>query len=203
MRLKIASVGEPVLRTVAQSLSKEQILGSAIQSLIEFMRDTVRDAPGVGLAAPQVGESLRLAVIEDKIEYHKTLTETELKERERCEIPFHVIVNPVLELLLDEPNVTFYEGCLSLPGYTALVPRAKAVRVTCLDHRGEPRVIEATGWYARILQHEIDHLHGTLYIDRMHTRSLSTLENYTRHWKNHSPEAVSSDEFYRSCAPLN
>ena len=187
MRLKIASVGEPVLRAVAQDLSKEQVLSPTIQSLIEYMRDTVRDAPGVGLAAPQVGESLRLAVIEDKIEYHKTLTETELKERERCEIPFHVIVNPVLELV-GESSVTFFEGCLSLPGYTALVPRVKTVRVTCLDHRGEPRIIEASGWYARILQHEIDHLHGTLYIDRMDTRSLSSLENYTRHWKNHSPE---------------
>jgi len=66
MRLKIASVGEPVLRAVAQDLSKEQVLSPTIQSLIEYMRDTVRDAPGVGLAAPQVGESLRLAVIEDR-----------------------------------------------------------------------------------------------------------------------------------------
>src|SRR5580698_4752186 len=185
MRLKIVTVGEPVLRTPAQELSKEQILSPSIQNLIEYMRETVRDAPGVGLAAPQVGESLQLAVIEDKAEYQKTFTEAELKERGRKPIPFHVLVNPVIEVR-GEPTATFFEGCLSLPGFTALVPRAQEVRVTCLDHRGEPRVIEASGWYARILQHEIDHLNGTLYIDRMQARSFSSLENYTRHWKDRS-----------------
>ncbi|WP_158791968.1 peptide deformylase [Granulicella sp. L60] len=182
MRLKIVQVGEPVLRAPSQELSKDQILSPKIQNLIEYMRETVRDAPGVGLAAPQIGESLRLAVIEDKADYQKSLTQDELKDRERREVPFHIIVNPVIELLT-EPTVTFFEGCLSLPGFTALVSRAKAVRVHCLDHRGESRIIEASGWYARILQHEIDHLNGALYIDRMQTRSFSSLENYTRHWK--------------------
>jgi peptide deformylase len=182
MRLKILQVGEPILRNPSQKLSKEQILGPEIQNLIEYMRETVRDAPGVGLAAPQVGESLQLAVIEDKAEYQKSLTEDERRERDRSEVPFHVIVNPTIELLTD-PTEIFFEGCLSLPGFTALVPRAKSVRVHCLDHRGEPRVIEASGWYARILQHEIDHLNATIYIDRMQTRSFSSLDNYTRHWK--------------------
>jgi peptide deformylase len=189
MRLKVVNVGEPVLRATAQELSREQILSSSIQNLIEYMRETVRDAPGVGLAAPQVGESLQLAVIEDKAEYHKGLSASELKERGRSEVPFHVIVNPLIELLC-EPATTFFEGCLSLPGYTALVPRATEVRVTCLDHQGEPRIIEASGWYARILQHEIDHLNGTLYIDRMHANSFSSLENYARHWKDKPIEAV-------------
>ena len=182
MRLKIVNVGEPALRAASRELSKEQIQSPSIQNLIEYMRETLRDAPGVGLAAPQVGEPLRLAVIEDRAEYHKLLTETELKERGRSEIPFHVIVNPVLELV-SESSETFFEGCLSLPGFTALVPRAKQVRVSCLDHHGESHVIEASGWYARILQHEIDHLNATLYIDRMLAHSFSTLENYTRHWK--------------------
>jgi peptide deformylase len=189
MRLKIATVGEIVLRRTARELSKEQILSPSIQDLIEHMRETLRDAPGVGLAAPQIGESLQLAVIEDRAEYHKTLTEPELKERGRTEVPFHVIVNPVLELR-GAPSVTFFEGCLSLPGYGAMVSRETDVRVTCLDHRAEPQVIEASGWYARILQHEIDHLRGTLYIDRMHPRSFSSLENYTRHWKNQSSASV-------------
>jgi peptide deformylase len=182
MRLKIVQVGEPVLRAATRELSKGQILSPSIQALIEHMRETVRDAPGVGLAATQVGESVRLAVVEDRIEYHKSFTESELRERGRTAIPFHVIVNPVIDPVSD-PAATFFEGCLSLPGFTALVPRAKLVRVRCLDHRGEPRIIEASGWYARILQHESDHLHGTLYIDRMLTHSFSTLENYTRHWK--------------------
>jgi peptide deformylase len=183
MRLKIMNVGEPSLRAASQQLSKEQILSPSIQNLIEHMRETLRDAPGVGLAATQVGESLQLAVIEDKLEYHKLLTETELKERGRSTVPFHVIVNPVLELVT-ESSGTFFEGCLSLPGFTALVPRAKQVRVRCLDHQGEPKVIETSGWYARILQHEVDHLNATLYIDRMLAHSFSTLDNYTRHWKN-------------------
>ena len=182
MRLKIVGAGEPVLRAPCSVLSKEQIRSPSIQDLVDLMRETVRDAPGVGLAAPQVGESMQLAVIEDKLEYHELLTEKELKERERSAIPFHVIVNPALELLT-EPTQTFFAGCLSLPGFTALVARAREVRVHCLDHSGEPRIIDASGWYARILQHEIDHLHGTLYIDRMQARSFSTLENYTRHWK--------------------
>src|ERR1700722_20304909 len=113
MRLKIASVGEPVLRASSRELSREQILSPSIQSLIESMRETVRDAPGVGLAAPQIGESLQLAVIEDKAEYQKTFTEAELKERGRKVIPFHVLVNPVIELR-GEPIATFFEGCLSL-----------------------------------------------------------------------------------------
>jgi peptide deformylase len=182
MRLKIVSVGEPVLRTRSNPLAIDQLLSPAVQDLIEYMRETVRDAPGVGLAAPQVGEALQMAVIEDRIEYHKTLSEAELRVRDRHEVPFHVIVNPVIELT-GEPTENFYEGCLSLPGYTALVPRAKQVRVTCLNHRGESQVIQASGWYARILQHEIDHLHGTLYIDRMDTRNFSTLDNYVRHWR--------------------
>jgi peptide deformylase len=88
VRLKIVNVGEPVLRTRSRKLSRKEILSPAVQSLIEYMRETVRDAPGVGLAAPQVGESLQLAVIEDKAEYHKTLAESELRERD-AEARFH------------------------------------------------------------------------------------------------------------------
>jgi peptide deformylase len=183
MRLKIVQVGEPVLRKAAQELSRDQLLSPSVQSLLEYMRETMRDAPGVGLAAPQIGEALQLAVIEDKPDYHKGLTEAELKERDRTEIPFHVIVNPVIELLT-EPSEIFFEGCLSLAGYMALVPRAKRVRVRYLDHKGESKTIETTGWYARILQHEIDHLNGTLYIDRMQSRSFCSIENYTRYMKN-------------------
>jgi peptide deformylase len=193
MRLKIVNVGEPILRAVSRQLSKEQMLSPSIQTLIEYMRETVRDAPGVGLAAPQIGESLQLAVIEDRAEYRAALTESETRARGRTDVPFHVIVNPVIELLAD-PTEIFFEGCLSLPGFTALVPRAREVRVQCLDHRGEPRTIEASGWYARILQHEIDHLRGTLYIDRMRSQSFSSLENYNRHWKTQQPNTQGSGD---------
>ncbi|HTF71236.1 MAG TPA: peptide deformylase [Edaphobacter sp.] len=189
VRLKIVSVGEPVLRAEAQELSKEQILSSSVQGLIEYMRETVRDAPGVGLAAPQVGESFQLVVIEDKVEYQVNLTEAELIERERRPIPFHVLVNPEIQLLAPL-DATFFEGCLSLPGFVAMVPRARRVSVKALDHLGEPVNIEAEGWYARILQHEIDHLRGTLYIDRMWSRSFCSLDGYNRHWKSKSTEEL-------------
>ena len=77
----------------------------------------------------------------------------------------------------------FFEGCLSLTGFTALVPRAPAATVACLDHKGEPKIIHASGWYARILQHEIDHLHGSLYIDRMNPRTFMTVDNFNLFWK--------------------
>lgn len=182
MILKIYSAGHPVLRQRARTLSQEEIQSTFIQDLIVNMRETMRDAPGVGLAAPQIGQSLQLTVIEDRVEYHKGLTEAELKERERTPVDFHVIINPELELL-SPLEVIAHEGCLSIPGFMASVPRARSVRVTCLDENGSSRVIEAQGWYARILQHEIDHLHGRLYIDSMQSPSFTTLENYQRHVK--------------------
>ena len=100
-------------------------------------------------------------------------------------VPFHVLINPEVELL-SPPDVSFFEGCLSLPGFVAIVPRARTVRVRALNEAGEPIQIEAEGWYARILQHEIDHLKGTLYIDRMWSRSFSSLDNYNGHWKSKS-----------------
>jgi len=189
MRLKIVQAGDLVLRQQARPLSAEEILSANIQQLIEHMKETMRDAPGVGLAAPQVGMSLQLAVIEDRAEYSKDVSAEQLLERERKPVPFHVIINPKIVSTSGAP-VEFFEGCLSLAGFCALVPRSRTVRVECLDEKGTPRVIEASGWYARILQHEIDHLNGTIYIDRMHSRSLTTLENLTRFWKNKSIQEV-------------
>ncbi len=187
MRLKIVQAGEPVLRQPAKPVNKTELAGSEIQSLIEAMRATMHDAPGVGLAAPQVGLSLQIAVIEDKPDYTRDVKPAVLRERERKPVPFHVIVNPQITLL-GNPDVEFFEGCLSLTGFTAVVPRTRAVRVDCLDHRGTPKTIEASGWYARILQHEIDHLQGTVYIDRMYPRSFMSLDNFNRYWKE-KPEA--------------
>jgi peptide deformylase len=181
MSVNIRQVGEPVLRQRARPLTLEEIRSAPIQRLIEEMRDTMRAAPGVGLAAPQIGQSLRLAVIEDREEYLQGIAPTILQERARTVVPFHVIVNPRLTVLQDDPAV-FFEGCLSLDSFAALVPRALSVRVDCLNERGEPVVLQAQGWYARILQHEIDHLNGTLYIDRMLSRSFMSIENLTKHW---------------------
>ena len=188
MILKICEVGTPVLRKTARSLSVEEVRSKEIQNLIGYMRDTMRDAPGVGLAAPQVGEPLQIAVIEDKAEYQKGLTPQQLSERQRVPVNFHVIINPQIDLLTP-PDVSFHEGCLSLPRLMAMVARSRSVRVTCLDEHGELRVIEAVGWYARILQHEIDHLHGRLYIDSMQPETLTTIDNYQR---NNNPVSTSA-----------
>jgi peptide deformylase len=185
MRIKISGVGEPVLRNAARQLRSEEIGSGRIRELIGHMRETLADAGGVGLAAPQIGEPLQLAIVEDKEENQVTLTPTELAERERRPIPFHVLINPQVELL-SPPDASFFEGCLSLAGFVAIVPRARKVRVRALNEAGEPIQIEAEGWYARILQHEIDHLKGTLYIDRMWSRSFTSLDHYNRHWKSKS-----------------
>jgi peptide deformylase len=166
---------------MAAPLTADEIRSEAMQQLIESMRETMRDAPGVGLAAPQVGVSVQVAVIEDRAEYQTGAPPESLAARERGPVPFHVIINPQL-VPVGDGVAEHFEGCLSVAGYSAIVPRAREVRVECLDERGEPRVIEARGWYARILQHEIDHLRGTLYVDRMDTRSFATVENQRRYW---------------------
>jgi peptide deformylase len=182
LKLEIVQAGNPVLRQRARLLTPAEISTKQIQNLIEAMRDCMREAPGVGLAAPQVGLPLQLAVIEDRQEYMKDAAAEYLQERERRPVPFHVIINPALTEIAGE-KAEFFEGCLSLAGFSALVPRARRVRVECLDEQGRKKTIEASGWYARILQHEIDHLHGGLYIDRMRSRTFTSIENWSEFWK--------------------
>jgi peptide deformylase len=181
MTLSIVQAGEPVLRRPARPLRPNEIRSHEIRELIEEMREAMHAAPGVGLAAPQIGRGIQLAVIEDREQYMKDWTPEQLAARERKPVPFQVIINPKLTLLGDQ-NVEFFEGCLSVQGLMALVPRSRRVRVECLDETGEKRIIEAAGWHARILQHEIDHLMGTLYVDRMVCRTLMTVENYKKFW---------------------
>lgn len=182
MKLKIVQVGDPVLRQTARELSATEILSDPIQQLIALMKETMHDAPGVGLAAPQIGESLQLVVIEDCAEYHVNITPEQAKQRQRVPVPFHVIINPKITVGHNE-SVEFYEGCMSVAGLVGLVPRALTVSVECLNENAQPVTIHASGWYARILQHEIDHLHGTLCIDHMKMHSLTSLENFNRYWK--------------------
>ena len=182
MELEIVQAGHPVLRQQARSLTPGEIAGKEIQTLIESMRKTMYEAPGVGLAAPQIGLSLQLAVIEDRAEYHKDVSAEQLRERERRPVPFHAIINPRITERSDDV-AEFFEGCLSLPGFSALVPIARTVRVEFLSERGMKETLEASGWFARILQHEIDHLHGTLYIDRMDSRTFASLDNWNQFWK--------------------
>lgn len=179
--LEIIQIGDPVLRKTARELSREEILSKEIQQLIENMKNTMKNAPGVGLAAPQIGKSIQLIVIED-ID-HSHLTPKQIAERKRYPVPFHVVINPKIFFEENAKKVEFFEGCLSVPNFIGRVPRAESVRVECLNERAEPVVINAKGWYARILQHEIDHLKGTLYVDRVQLPTLTTDENYIKFWK--------------------
>jgi peptide deformylase len=189
LKLKIVQIGDPVLRQRARELTVDELRSLPIQQLIDFMKETMRDAPGVGLAAPQVGMSLQLAVIEDRAEYLQDVSEEDRRMRERQPVPFHVIANPRI-ISSEGPSREFFEGCLSLAGFMALVPRADAVTIECLDETGKQKVITATGWYARILQHEIDHLNGSIYVDHMYTRTLTTLDNFNRNWKRKTPQEI-------------
>jgi peptide deformylase len=180
--LPIVECGDPVLRRPAEPVDPAALQTSELQRLITQMRATMEAAPGVGLAAPQVGAPIQLAVMYDGPERWSQLTENERTVRERNGVPFTVLVNPVLLPVEDSETVSFYEGCLSVPGLTGVVSRPRAVRVRALDQHGQPVDRVFSGWTARIVQHEVDHLAGRLYLDRVESRSLSTTGNYTRLW---------------------
>ncbi len=187
--LKIVQLGDPVLRQLARAMTAEELLSPNMQQLIALMRETMRDAPGVGLAAPQIGESRQLVVIEDPPHLQAGLTPEQLAERERAAVPFHVLVNPTITVLGDEV-VEAFEGCLSFAGFQMIVPRARRVRVDALDECAQPISVEASGWYARILQHEVDHLNGIVCCDRMRSRTLMTVDNAARRWRGMAPAEV-------------
>lgn len=171
----IVQLGDPVLRARAVEVAPERIGTPELKALVARMIDSMRKAPGVGLAAPQIGVGLRVIVLEDRPELMTKLTEAERIERERVAFGTRVFVNPVLRPVGDEKR-TFFEGCLSVNGYVGLVERFAEVEVTGLDERGAPQTWRVRGWPARILQHEIDHIEGTVYVDRMLTRSFTNAE---------------------------
>jgi peptide deformylase len=158
--LKVARIGHPAIRRGARPLNDEELRSAALQRLIDDMVDTMKEYEGVGLAAPQVHLDLRLAVIE--------VPAGDGREA----VPLTVLVNPELERVGKE-IVDGWEGCLSIPDLRGITPRAKRVRVKALDRELKPLVIETAGFFARVLQHECDHLDGKVYMDRM--RDLSSL----------------------------
>jgi peptide deformylase len=179
--LKVINNGHPLLRQKARPVTNAEIISHNMKRLITFMYDTMTDYDGAGLAAPQVNIDQQIILIEYKKEYLKGIRRKVILERDIQEIPFQILFNPILTPT-DNNKTVFFEGCLSVPDSRALVQRHLNVDVTALDIKGQPITIHATGWYARILQHEIDHLNGKLYIDRMFTRSFTTTEHYERLW---------------------
>jgi peptide deformylase len=185
--LPIIQCGDPVLRRAAEPVDPADLRTARLRRLIAQMRATMEAAPGVGLAAPQVGVSLQLAVMQDDPERWGHLNEEERAARERDALPFTVLVNPAVTPVDGDGLAGFYEGCLSVPGLAAVVARPRAVRVKALDSRGEAVDRVYSGWPARIVQHETDHLGGRLYLDRAEARSLTTADNYARLWAGRPP----------------
>jgi len=175
---KIAQLGEPLLREPSQPISLDELPSQKLQTLIDDMIETMRDADGAGLAAPQVYEPIRLAVIE-------------VKENPRYPafppVPLTVLVNPVVtpevsarDLSADDA-VEMFEGCLSVPGVRGRVRRPRRVRVHGYDRNGRPLELLWEGVCAAIVQHELDHLDGVLFVDRADPRSFTFLREYERY----------------------
>jgi peptide deformylase len=176
--LKIAQLGEPVLRRKADSIPVREIGSARIQRLIDDMIETMHDADGAGLAAPQVYESLQLCVIE--VDKNPRYPQFE-------SIPLTVLINPIVtplvgmgEQLAPEDSFQMYEGCLSVPGMRGQVTRPRKVRVEALDRAGNALDFVWESFRAVVVQHETDHLNGTLYVDRADPRTLTFLREYER-----------------------
>ncbi|MFJ8153605.1 peptide deformylase [Streptomyces sp. NPDC094468] len=185
--LPIVAAGDPVLRRGTERYDG-QLGPGLLARFVRALRDTMHAAPGVGLAAPQVGVALRIAVIEDPA----PVPEEVAVARGRVPQPFRVLVNPVYEPVGDG-RAAFFEGCLSVPGYQAVVARHAEVRLRGLDEHGVAVDEVFTGWPARIVQHETDHLDGTLYLDRAELRSLSSNETAATRWTDPTPRAAATE----------
>lgn len=182
--LPIVAAGEAVLRGVAEPYDG-QLDDALLDRFVAALRETMHAAPGVGLAANQVGIPLSIAVVEDRAQG----TPEALEARARTPLPFRVLVNPAYEPEGDT-RAAFFEGCLSVPGWQAVVARHAAVRLRGQDEHGRSVDEVFTGWPARIVQHETDHLGGILYLDSALSRSLSTNEAVAEHWSQPTPETA-------------
>jgi peptide deformylase len=172
--LKVARMGHPILRAKALPVPPDQILTAPIQRLIDDMFETMREYSGIGLAAPQVHQGLRVFVA--------GLREGDVGQAvpDDGEMPFMALINPELTMV-GEVADEGWEGCLSIPDIRGLVPRASGVRVQAFDRAGKRVSFTASGLPARVIQHENDHLDGVLFFDRMRSlESLAFIEEYRR-----------------------
>ena len=165
---EIIKMGNPVLREVAEDFTIEEIGSAATRSLVEDMWDSMEAAGGIGLAAPQIGISKQLAVIR--------LQEQSDRYPDMEDSQDYVIFNPKITIL-DKTEQGFWEGCLSIPGLRGFVERPRNIRVDYLDEDAKPKSIEIDEFLATVFQHEIDHLMGRLYVDRMKDITTLTYED--------------------------
>lgn len=153
----VTRMGNPILREQAQVVTREWLKTDDFTQLIIDMKDSMKGHGGIGIAAPQIGVSKQIALIE-LMGFNRYGQEVNL--------PLTAFINPKIEYLTTEVQ-GFWEGCLSVPGLRGFVERPKKVRVSYMDDKGVDQVIEAEGFLATVLQHELDHLFGVLYIDRI------------------------------------
>lgn len=172
----IIQAGHPVLRHVAAPYDG-QLSDAELGHLIDLMRSVMHKAPGVGLAAPQLGIPLQLAVLEDQFDVDPEVAAV----RGREPLPFFAMLNPRYQPL-GTATAAFYEGCLSIGGLQAAVLRPESVRLDYTTPDGTQLERSFSGWQARIVQHESDHVHGVLYLDRAELRSLSCNAEYAARW---------------------
>jgi peptide deformylase len=172
----IVQAGHPALRQRAAAFDG-QLSSDQLERLIALMRQVMHEAPGVGLAAPQLGIPLQIAVVEDQFDVDPEAAAL----RKRRPLDFLALLNPRYTPLGTE-YASFYEGCLSLNGLQAVVTRPENVLLDFQAPDGSPVQREFAGWQARIVQHETDHLNGVLYVDRAQLRSLSSNAEYAAHW---------------------
>ena len=166
-------MGHPTLRRPARHLRPDEIRGGAIQSLLTDLRDTLREAGGIGIAAPQINESVRLAIIE--------IPGGASRYGELEPMPLKVFINPSIQVL-DPSTGGFWEGCLSVPGLRGFVERPQKVKVILTNLRGETEELEFSGFRATVVQHELDHLDGKLFVDRVtDPTKLAFEEEYERY----------------------
>jgi peptide deformylase len=164
---RVLQMGHPLLREVAPMLRHEQFDGEPVRQLIADMVDTLNDYGGIGLAAPQIGEAMRLAIIE--------IPGGMTRYGELAAMELTVFINPVIEVL-DPATAGYWEGCLSVPGLRGYVERPQHVLIRYLSELGEARELELRGFPATVFQHEFDHLDGKLFIDRIADRTLLAFE---------------------------
>ena len=182
--LKVARMGHPVLRTPARALNPSEVKSPRIQRLIDDMFETMSEYQGVGLAAPQIHEDLRLFVAGFAPD-----PDADADEEEDEQVPQMAIINPVITPVGAE-LVEDWEGCLSIPDIRGKVPRARQIVVRALDRRGKAVELRASGFTARVIQHETEHLDGVLFLDRMKTfESLTFIEEFGRYWSRHNVKA--------------
>lgn len=154
---KICTMGDPVLREITQEFTKEEILSPETKELIQDMEDSMKAAGGIGIAAPQIGVSKRVTIID--VPEESRYEDAQASQR-------MIIFNPRIEFLTEEED-GYWEGCLSVPGLRGYVERPNHIRVAYLDENAQEVTIEAQGFLATVFQHEIDHLFGKLYIDQI------------------------------------